>query len=103
MLKTYPRQTHLNSSKLNRQYLNFRQEIYIMRIKPIASNMTELVLNDGTQVLFSYETPVASWKDGQFYKTSTKWSKTTSKHINKWAHCAVEVPQEYFDNLVKGV
>jgi hypothetical protein len=74
-----------------------------MRIKPIASNMTELLLNDGTQVLFSYETPVASWKDGQFYKTSYKWSRTTSKHINKWAHCAVEMPQDYFNNLVKGV
>ena len=74
-----------------------------MQLKPIASNMTELVLNDGTQVLFSYRTPVASWKDGQFYKTSKKWSMTTSKHINKWAHCAVSMPQEYFDNLVKGV
>ena len=84
-------------------YLNFRQEIYIMRIKPIASNMTELLLNDGTQVLFSYETPVASWKDGQFYKTSHKWSNTTTRHINKWAHCAVSMPQDYFNNLVKGV
>ncbi len=83
-------------------YLNFRQEIYIMRIKPIASNMTELVLNDGTQVLFSYETPVASWKDGQFYKTSHKWSNTTTRHINKWSHCAVSMPQDYFNNLVKG-
>ena len=84
-------------------YLNFRQEIYIMRIKPIASNMTELVLNDGTQVLFSYETPVACWKDGQFYKTSHKWSNTTTRHINKWSHCAVSMPQDYFNNLVKGV
>jgi hypothetical protein len=84
-------------------YLNFRQEIYIMRIKPIASNMTELLLNDGTQVLFSYETPVASWKDGQFYKTSHKWSNTTTRHINKWSHCAVSMPQDYFNNLVKGV
>jgi hypothetical protein len=74
-----------------------------MRIKPIASNMTELVLNDGTQVLFSYQTPVASWKDGQFYKTSHKWSNTTTRHINKWTHCAVSMPQDYFDNLVKGV
>jgi hypothetical protein len=74
-----------------------------MKIKPIASNMTELVLNDGTQVLFSYETPVASWKDGQFYKTSHKWSNTTTRHINKWTHCAVSMPQDYFNNLVKGV
>jgi hypothetical protein len=74
-----------------------------MRIKPIASNMTELVLNDGTQVLFSYQTPVASWKDGQFFKTERKWSNTTTRHINKWADCAISKPQEYFDNLVQGV
>ena len=43
-----------------------------MKIKPIASNMTELVLNDGTQVLFSYETPVAAWIKGKYYKTETK-------------------------------
>jgi hypothetical protein len=73
-----------------------------MRIKPITSNMTELVLNDGTQVLFSYQTPVASWKDGQFFKTERKWSNTTTRHINKWADCAISKPQEYFDNLVQG-
>ena len=74
-----------------------------MKIKPIASNMTELVLNDGTQVLFSYQTPVAAWKDGQFFKTDKHWSKTTTRHINKWAHCAILKPQDYFNNLVNGV
>lgn len=74
-----------------------------MKIKTLSANMTELSLNDGTQVLFSYQTPVASWNNGQFYKTDKKWSVTTSRHINKWAHCAVTQPQEYFDNLIKGV
>lgn len=82
-----------------------------MKIKPIASNMTELLLNDGTQVLFSYQTPVAVIKRDQCLQTiqtSKKWSVTTSKHINKWfsmygfAVFAYE-DQEYFDNLVKGV
>ena len=73
-----------------------------MKIKPIQSNMTELTLADGTQVLFSYQTPVACWIDGQFYKTSYKWSKTTSRHINKWTHCAIEKPQSYFDQLTRG-
>jgi hypothetical protein len=82
-----------------------------MRIKPIASNMTELVLNDGTQVLFSYETPVACiLPNGQYVRTLKKWSVTTSKHIGKWykfttydVEKRAEMPQEYFDNLVKGV
>ena len=74
-----------------------------MKLKPISANMTELALTDGTLVLFSYETPVASWKDGLFSVTDKKWSKTTTRHINKWAHCAILQPQDYFDNLVKGI
>lgn len=74
-----------------------------MNLKPLASNKTELTLSDGTQVLFSYATPVACWKDGEFFKTSKKWSHTTTRHINSWAHLATEKPQEYFDNLIKGV
>jgi len=74
-----------------------------MNLKPLASNKTELTLEDGTQVLFSYETPVACWIQGEYFKTSKKWSNTTSRHINSWVHFATEKPQEYFDNLVKGV
>lgn len=87
-----------------------------MKIKPIASNMTELVLDNGCKVLFSYETPVACYKYDteksayQFYRTTKKWSVTTSKHINKWNNMFLgvsfsqwnEMPQDYFDNLVKG-
>lgn len=76
-----------------------------MKLKPIASNMTELALTDGTLVLFSYETPVACWKDGLFSITDKKWSKTTTRHINKWlgALCPILQPQDYFDNLIKGI
>ena len=70
-----------------------------LKLKPIASNMTEIVLPNGTQVLFSYQTPVASWENGQFYKTDKFWSKTTSRHINKWANCPISKPQSYFDCL----
>jgi hypothetical protein len=73
-----------------------------MKIKPIQSNMTELTLNDGTQVLFSYQTPVACWKDGHFYKTDKKWSNTTTRHINKWSHLAIAKPQTFFDELTQG-
>lgn len=81
-----------------------------MRIKPIQANMTELSLADGTNILFSYETPVACFTydhDGNshLYKTDKKWSNTTTRHMNKWlGGSTVEtMPQEYFDNLVKGV
>jgi hypothetical protein len=73
-----------------------------MKIKPIQSNMTELTLNNGTQVLFSYQTPVACWIDGQFFKTDKKWSNTTTRHINKWSHLAIAKPQTFFDELTQG-
>ena len=71
----------------------------MLKIAPIGSNQTELTAN-GMKVLFSYKTPVAAWIYGQFYKTDKKWSATTSKHINKWTHCPIEKPQEFFDNLI---
>lgn len=70
--------------------------------------MTELHLDGGLTVLFSYETPVACrWSNGDTYaqyKTDKKWSVTTSRHINKWLNGdgAQFKPQDYFDNLVKG-
>ena len=57
-------------------------------------------------VLFSYATPVASY-DKHTYgysRTAKKWSKTTTRHINKWLDGvqAPELPQSYFDNLLDG-
>ena len=71
-----------------------------LSVKPIASNMT-LLETPKHIVLFSYATPVASFDKStyRFNRTNKKWSMTTSRHINKWAHCAVEKPQSYFDNL----
>ena len=74
-----------------------------MKLNHLASNKNEITLSDGTQVLFSYATPVACWKEGKFYKTNQNWSKTTSRHINSWCHLPTEKPQEFFDNLVQGV
>ena len=55
-----------------------------MKIKQIASNMTELDLGFA-QVFFSYETPVAAClTDGTLVRTEQWYSATTSKHINKW-------------------
>ena len=73
-----------------------------MKLRQIASNMTQLDLNNGYQVLFSYETPVACLSDNGYYRTSTKWSATTSRHINKWLDgvLAKEQPQQFFDELV---
>ena len=73
-----------------------------MQLRPIASNMTQLDLADGTSVLFSYSTPVACLTDNGYYRTAKKWSVTTSRHINKWLGgvLAKEQPHEFFNELV---
>ena len=75
-----------------------------MHIESIGSNQTELTFNKG-QVLFSYKTPVAAYTPSMGYiKTATKWSRTTTRHINKWLEgvTATEVDQDVLDNLVEG-
>jgi hypothetical protein len=54
-----------------------------MKLTPLASNMTEVEIGDKT-VLFSYKIPVAYHDSTGVYRTNKYWSKTTSKHINKW-------------------
>ena len=74
-----------------------------MKLTPIAANQTELSLNNGTQVFFSYETPVAAYCPSQGYiRTAKLWSVTTSRHINKWLKGiteVTEVPQEMLTEL----
>lgn len=78
-----------------------------MNLKPLGPNRTEVTIqreHETLRILYSYETPVACCNQGGFYKTSQKWSKTTSKHINQWFDGNPHVqerPQEFFDNLVK--
>jgi len=74
-----------------------------MNIKNIAPNQTELHTNDGLVIFFSYDTPVAALVKGEYIKTSTKYSVTTSKHINKWLTGVnhSEVSQETINNLVE--
>ena len=55
-----------------------------MKVKPIGSNQTEVIMNNGNHVLFSYETPVAVSTVNGMYVTETKYSNTTTRHINKW-------------------
>ena len=72
----------------------------MLHLSNIGSNQTELTAN-GVKVLFSYQTPVAAWINGEYFKTDKKYSKTTTKHINNWVHLAIEKPEDFFDNLVK--
>jgi hypothetical protein len=47
----------------------------------------------GISVLFSYETPVAAFcEEKGFMRTSTKYSVTTSRHINYWLNTTMNAP-----------
>ena len=73
-----------------------------MKVKPIGSNQTEVIMNNGNHVLFSYETPVAVSNVNGLFVTVTKYSNTTTRHINKW--CAGidrnMVSQTELENLI---
>jgi len=73
-----------------------------MKLTPIGSNQNMITTNKGDQVLFSYQTPVAAYVDGEYIRTSTKWSRTTSRHITKWLEgvLAKEVDQSILNGLV---
>lgn len=74
-----------------------------MNLTTIGANQTMITLADGSQVFFSYNTPVAAYLPGEGYLvTATKHSATTSKHVNAWAGKGCDTrPQEFFDNLIK--
>ncbi len=85
-----------------------------MKLKSLGANQTELTLNDGSQILFSYETPVCVRTEamhcGQMQTrvcvTTEKYSRTTSKHINNWVANLSDiiqmVPQSEIDTFAKG-
>jgi|TARA_B100001996_G_C18422772_1_gene501354 hypothetical protein len=74
-----------------------------MKLTPIASNQNVVTVNNGTEVFFSYSTPVAAFVPSRGYlRTEVKYSVTTSRHINKWvgeANCET-ITQDEINNLV---
>lgn len=71
-----------------------------MRCSQIGGNAT-VIEGDRVSVLFSYATPVAAHIQGRgYFRTATKHSVTTSRHINGWVQGSAEVlPQEWFNAL----
>lgn len=74
-----------------------------MKLKNIGNNQSEINLDDGTKILISYETPVAAFRGEKYYRTSTQWSATTTRHITSWLgeNVAFPRPQGFFDELLK--
>jgi hypothetical protein len=65
------------------------------------TSATEVELGQST-ILFSYQTPVAIQCPEGSFKTSTHYSRTTSKHINAWgAKTWSEIEQEELEKLIE--
>ena len=77
----------------------------MLKIMKYGSNHVVIHLNNDTEILFSYTTPVAGYtKELGWFRTDKKWSKTTSKHINQYLEgltTVKKIPQEQIDNLIK--
>ena len=73
----------------------------MLNMKKLGKNVTEMRTNEAV-ILFSYETPVAAIVNGERYQTATKWSRTTSKHINRWiaGYPVTVMGQDFFWTLV---
>jgi len=75
-----------------------------MRLRQLAANQTEVALDNGAVVFFSYETPVAArTSSGQYIRTEQKYSVTTTKHLNRWLVSVADsvqlVPQDVLNRL----
>jgi len=55
----------------------------MFKIVPNGSNQTILKFGP-CEILFSYETPVAGFDGTSWFRTEEKFSRTTSKHINRY-------------------
>jgi hypothetical protein len=78
-----------------------------MKLIPLGPNCNEVQFSRG-QVLFSYKTPVAVSLDEQIdghavgvYRTSEKFSNTTTKHINQWTATTRYLDQETIEALAE--
>ena len=76
-----------------------------MRLSRIGYNQTVVVHNDGTEVFFSYDTPVAGYHPELGYvRTKEYYSRTTSRHINKYLDTleSSKVDQTVINSLANG-
>tara|TARA_Y100001970_G_scaffold220333_1_gene270576 strand:+ start:1216 stop:1482 length:267 start_codon:yes stop_codon:yes gene_type:complete len=74
-----------------------------MILRQIGNNQNLIRFNNGAEILFSYETPVAGYSmDEGYFRTEEYFSKTTSKHINNFVKDvnAKEVKQSFIEGLV---
>ena len=65
-----------------------------MKLHSFATNRTLLTFDDGTEVFFSYATPVAGYSKTLhgYFRTNEWYSSTTTRHINRYLNEYGDVP-----------
>ena len=73
-----------------------------MKLEKIGVSKTLLTLSSGSEIFYSYNTPVACKVSGEFYKTNEYYSRTTSKHITQYLNgrYAHPVEQSFINQIV---
>jgi hypothetical protein len=73
-----------------------------MKLKRLGASKTILALPSGSEIFYSYDTPVAAQVAGELYRTNEYYSRTTSKHITQYLNGreAEAVPQSFINQLV---
>jgi hypothetical protein len=79
-----------------------------MKLQSFAVNRSLLSFDDGTEIYFSYETPVAGYSNKLGYVKTNQWySSTTTRHINRYLNDKLlgdtvsEVDQSVINNLIR--
>ena len=65
-----------------------------MKLHSFATNRTLLTFDDGTELFFSYATPVAGYSRSLhgYFRTKSWYSSTTTRHINRYLNEYCDVP-----------
>ena len=74
-----------------------------MKLTRLGASKTLLALSSGTEIFYSYNTPVAcQMSSGEIYKTDEYFSRTTSKHITQYLNgrYAHPVEQSFINQIV---
>ena len=59
-----------------------QEDIMRLRHPTNRPNFAIVVMNNGMEVAFSYETPIGFELDGRWYVRTNAWGATTGKHLN---------------------
>ena len=77
-------------------------KFFKMKLIPYGSNQNLVIINDDTEIFYSYKTAVAGKIKGKYYKTNEWYSRTTTRHINNYLGKLMfsECDPSFFESIV---